>query len=89
MTKLSDITDIRRPIHHVRKGTIAADLIFSVVAKNAGLIPGKSCFIHGHIQDTTAARQVPVAAASIRCATRRSWCYERSEWKCWCAVVTP
>ncbi|EPB79912.1 hypothetical protein ANCCEY_00978 [Ancylostoma ceylanicum] len=40
MTKLSDITDIRRPIHHVRKGTIAADLIFSVVAKNAGLIPG-------------------------------------------------
>ncbi|VDP12850.1 unnamed protein product [Heligmosomoides polygyrus] len=40
MTKLSDITDIRRPIHHVRKGSIAADLIFSVVSKNSGLIPG-------------------------------------------------
>ncbi|ETN78967.1 hypothetical protein NECAME_00340 [Necator americanus] len=40
MTKLSDITDIRRPIHHVRKGTIAADLIFSVVSKSAGPIAG-------------------------------------------------
>ncbi|VDL70059.1 unnamed protein product [Nippostrongylus brasiliensis] len=40
MTKLSDITDVRRPIHHVRKGTIAADLIFSVVSKTPGLIPG-------------------------------------------------
>ncbi|CAJ0588123.1 unnamed protein product [Cylicocyclus nassatus] len=40
MTKLSDIMDIRRPIHHVRKGTVAADLIFSVVSKTSGLIPG-------------------------------------------------
>ncbi|KAK6061234.1 hypothetical protein COOONC_01102, partial [Cooperia oncophora] len=40
ITKLSDVTDIRRPIHHIRKGTIAADLIFSVVSKTAGLIPG-------------------------------------------------
>ncbi|PIO77360.1 hypothetical protein TELCIR_00546 [Teladorsagia circumcincta] len=40
LTKLSDVTDIRRPIHHIRKGTVAADLIFSVVSKTAGLIPG-------------------------------------------------
>ncbi|VDM60586.1 unnamed protein product [Angiostrongylus costaricensis] len=40
MTKLSDITDIRRPIYHIKKDTIAADLIFSVVSKTTGLIPG-------------------------------------------------
>nr|CDJ95877.1 serine/threonine protein phosphatase [Haemonchus contortus] len=40
LTKLSEITDIRRPIHHIKKGTIAADLIFSVISKTTGLIPG-------------------------------------------------
>ncbi|KAE9420422.1 hypothetical protein Angca_005800 [Angiostrongylus cantonensis] len=40
VTKLSDITDIRRPIYHIKKDTIAADLIFSVVSKTTGLIPG-------------------------------------------------
>uniref|UniRef100_A0A1I7WNH2 SER_THR_PHOSPHATASE domain-containing protein n=1 Tax=Heterorhabditis bacteriophora TaxID=37862 RepID=A0A1I7WNH2_HETBA len=38
--KLDQIRDIRRPLHHLKRGTIAADLIFSTVSNTNGSIPG-------------------------------------------------